>query len=320
MLTTLKRAWQRLTRGSPGKTQAELADKYTHFQALLSANNQVLTLMADMEEKLSGDYLFDLQYIRAAVSQLHQETAKLVNALNGLGANRYQGLSEALARIIREVEAVLTHRREIPVAPLVIDFEALNTTMADMVGGKNANLGEVKNRVGLPVPAGFAISTHAYKVFLDHNHLAARIMALLGNRRLDDLDSLARVSEELKQMIFVAQVPPELVAAIMAAYDHLAAREPGRPMVAMRSSAVGEDLTLTFAGQYASYLNIPPELLVKRYKDIVAGLFTPRALFYLKNKGFKEGEMAMGVTVMPMVQARVSGVLFTRRPEGTGRR
>ena len=48
-------------RGGPGKTQADLADKYTHFQALLSANNQVLTLMADMEEKLSGDYLFDLQ-------------------------------------------------------------------------------------------------------------------------------------------------------------------------------------------------------------------------------------------------------------------
>ena len=84
-MTTLKRAWQRLTKATPGKTQAELAEKYTHFQALLSANNQVLTLMADMEEKLSGDYLFDLQYIRAAVSQLHQETAKLVDALNGLG-------------------------------------------------------------------------------------------------------------------------------------------------------------------------------------------------------------------------------------------
>ena len=259
-MTTLKRAWQRLTRATPGKTQAELAEKYTHFQALLSANNQVLTLMADMEEKLSGDYLFDLQYIRAAVSQLHQETGKLVDALNGLGGNRYQGLSEALARISREVEEVLTHRREIPVAPLVIDFEALNATMGDVVGGKNANLGEVKNRVGLPVPAGFAISTHAYKVFLDHNHLAARLTELLGHWRLDDLDSLARVSEDLKQMILAAQVPPELEAAITEAYERLAARERRRPLVAMRSSAVGEDLTLTFAGQYATYLNVRPRV------------------------------------------------------------
>jgi pyruvate,water dikinase len=315
MVTTLKRAWQRLTQATPGKTQADLAGKYAHFQALLSANNQVLTLMADMEEKLSGDYLFDLQYIRAAVSQLHQETGKLVDALNGLGGNRYGALSEALARIGQETEEVLTRRREIPEAPLVIDFEALNAAMGDVVGGKNANLGEVKNRVGLPVPGGFAISTHAYKVFLDHNHLAARLMELLGRWRLDDLDSLARVSEDLKQMILAAQVPPELEEAITEAYERLAVREGRRPRVAMRSSAVGEDLTLTFAGQYATYLNVPPESLVSRYKDIVASLFTPRALFYYKNKGFKEEEMAMGVVVMPMVQARASGVLFTRQPD-----
>ncbi|OGR24046.1 MAG: hypothetical protein A2139_01895 [Desulfobacca sp. RBG_16_60_12] len=223
-MTTLKRAWQHLTGAPPGKTQADLAEKYTHFQALLSANNQVMGLMADMEEKLSGDFLFDLQYIRAAVSQLHQETGTLVDALNGLGGNRYGALTEALARIRREVEEVLTRRREIHAAPLVIDFEALNAGMSDVVGGKNANLGEVKNRVGLPVPAGFAISTHAYKVFLDHNHLAARVMAVLESRPLDDLDSLDRVSAELNQMISVALVPPELEAAIMEAYDQLAAR------------------------------------------------------------------------------------------------
>ena len=208
MVTTLKRAWQRLTRATPGKTQADLAEKYTHFQALLSANNQVLTLMADMEEKLSGDYLFDLQYIRAAVSQLHQETGKLVEALNGLGGNRYEALAEALARISREVEEVLTRRREIPAAPLVIDFEDLNAGMGDVVGGKNANLGEVKNRVGcrcppvLPsplMPTRFSWITITWR---------PGITELLGHWRLDDLDSLARVSEELKQMIHAGPGAP----------------------------------------------------------------------------------------------------------------
>jgi pyruvate,water dikinase len=315
MVTALKRAWQRLTKTAPGKTQAELADKYTHFQALLSANNQVLSLMADMEEKLSGDYLFDLQYIRAAVNQLHQETQTLVDAMNGLGGNHYQALSQALVRVRRQVDAVLNRRREIRPAPLVLDFEALDANLHDTVGGKNANLGEVKNRVGLPVPAGFAISTYAYKVFLDHNHLAARLTDMLGHWRLDDLDSLTQVSEDLKQMILAAQVPPELEVAITAAYNRLAAREGCPPLVAMRSSAVGEDLTLTFAGQYATYLNVPSQDLVGRYKHIVASLFTPRALFYYKNKGFKEEEMAMGVVVMPMVAARASGVLFTRPPD-----
>jgi pyruvate,water dikinase len=315
MVTTLKRAWQRLTKTAPEKSQAELAEKYAHFQELLAANNQVLSLMADMEEKLSGDYLFDLQYIRATVSQLHLETGKLVDALNGLGGYRYQALAEALGRIRREVDEVLNRRREIPQAPLVIFFEDLDAGMGDVVGGKNAHLGEVKNRLGLPVPSGFAISTYAYKVFLDHNHLAARLTELLGHWRLDDLDSLARVSEDLKQMILAARVPPELEAAITAAYERLEGRESRRPLVAMRSSAVGEDLTLTFAGQYATYLNVPADELVSRYKDIVASLFTPRALFYYKNKGFKEEEMAMGVVVMPMVAARASGVLFTRQPD-----
>ncbi|MFA5110779.1 MAG: PEP/pyruvate-binding domain-containing protein [Desulfobaccales bacterium] len=301
--------------GRERNTQAALAEKYANFQKLLAANNAVLSLMTDMEEKLSGDFLFDLQYIRASVSQLTQETATLVEALNNLGDHRYQGLIEACRRISVEVEDVLNRRREIPPAPLTMAFDQIYLEMAEMVGGKNANLGEVRNRVHLPVPPGFAISTYAYKLFLDHNQLATRIPDLLGGWRIDDLDSLAQVSEKLKAMVNQAQVPPELEAAIQAAYEELCLQDQQRPLVAMRSSAVGEDLTLTFAGQYATYLNIPPDELANRYKDIVASLFTPRALFYYKNKGFKEEEMAMGVAVLPMINARASGVLFTRQPE-----
>jgi pyruvate,water dikinase len=317
MVTTLKRAWQRLTQANnrADATRAALVQKYAHFQRLLAANNQVLALMADMEEKLSGDYLFDLQYIRATVSQLKEETAALVAALNGLGGGRYPNLEAALTRLAAQVDEALSRRREIAPAPLVIPLDELDAGQAESVGGKNANLGEVKNRVGLPVPPGFAISTYAYKVFLDHNHLASRLTELLGRWRLDDLDSLAMVSDELKQMVLAAQVPPELEAAIHREYRRLPAPGGEPPLVAMRSSAVGEDLTFTFAGQYATYLNVPPQEMVGRYKDIVASLFTPRALFYYKNKGFKEEEMAMGVAVMPLIRAQASGVLFSRQPE-----
>jgi len=270
--------------------------------------------MTDMEEKLSGDFLFDLQYIRASVSQITQETATIVEALNGLGEGRYEGLIDSFRRIIGEVEDALNQRREIQKGPLTISLDRLDLEMAELVGGKNANLGEVRNRVQLPVPPGFAISTYAYKLFLDHNQLTRRITELLGHWRMDDLDSLARVSEELKRMIHQAQVPPELEATINEAYEGLCLQW-HHPLVAMRSSAVGEDLTLTFAGQYATYLNVPASELVNRYKDIVASLFTPRALFYYKNKGFKEEEMAMGVAVLPMINSKASGVLFTRQPE-----
>jgi pyruvate,water dikinase len=308
--------WQRLVKPDrKSGAQAQLAEKYAHFQRLLAANNAVLALMTDMEEKLSGDFLFDLQYIRANIGHLAQETATLVDALNNLGEHRYEGLAEAFRRISAEVEDVLNLRREIQKAPLTLSFDELNLDLAEKVGGKNANLGEVKNRVGLPVPPGFAISTYAYKLFLDCNQLTTRIPEFLGIWGIDDLDSLAQVSDNLKSMINQARVPPELEAAIYAAYEELCLKAQERPLVAMRSSAVGEDLSLTFAGQYATYLNVPAAEMVNRYKDIVASLFTPRALFYYKNKGFKEEEMAMGVAVLPIINAKASGVLFTRQPE-----
>jgi pyruvate,water dikinase len=314
-MNPIKRAWQRLTGSSTAQPSAALAARYAHFQRLLAANNRILTLMSDMEEKLSGEFLFDLAYINTSVAELLTETRALIEALNGLGENRYDELRQVLARLEQELQDILHRRREIPVGPLVVDFRDLDLSRAAAVGGKNANLGEVLNRVGLPVPPGFAVSTYAYKLFLEYNQLGERLGELLKAWSLSDLDSLARVSEELKAVIHAAQVPPELETALKEAYDRLCAQVGERPFLAVRSSAVGEDLTLTFAGQYATYLNVPPQDLVRRYKDILASLFTPRALFYYKNKGFNEEEMAMGVAVMPLIPARASGVLFTRHPE-----
>ncbi|WP_449244754.1 PEP/pyruvate-binding domain-containing protein [Desulfobacca acetoxidans] len=303
--------------GKPSQSQTELtlAARYSHFQRLLAANNQVLYLMSDLGEKLSGDFLFDLQYIRSLCSRLAEQTGEMVAALNGLGNNRYLELEEARQRIVAEVEDILNRRREIPPAPFVMFFEELPQEAVEIGGGKNANLAQVKNRLKLPVPNGFAITTSAYKAFLDHNHLAERITEMLSQWSMADLDTLGRVSEELKKMIRQAEMPPPLAEAIQVAYDRLARQEGGHPRLAVRSSAVGEDLAFTFAGQYATYLNVKPEDLIARYKAIIASLFTARALFYYKNKGFKEEEMSMGVVVMPIICSKASGVLFTRRPD-----
>ena len=113
MVTTLKRTWKKLMGlGQKSAPQAELAEKYAHFQQLLAANNQVLALMIDMEEKLSGDFLFDFQYIRSTVTKLLQETGSLVTALNGMSGGRHLKLREAFENVSGEVTGVLDHRRE----------------------------------------------------------------------------------------------------------------------------------------------------------------------------------------------------------------
>lgn len=312
----LKTAWQRLTgRPAAGSLSASLARRYQHFQRLLDANNQVLDLMNDLAEKQSGDYLFDFVYIKVTCQRLLEQTAVLVEALNSMGENRYAALREVLARLQEEINAILSRRREIPLAPLVMSFGDLPDNALDIAGGKNTHLALVKRHLQLPVPNGFAITSYAYKVFLDYNQLARLVSSKLEEWRLDDLDTLSRVSEELKEAIHKAELPPELINALERAYEELARQEGRRPFLAVRSSAIGEDLTFTFAGQYATYLNVPPEDLPRRYKDIIASLFTARALFYYKNKGFKEEEMAMSVAVMPIIDAVASGVLFTRHPD-----
>lgn len=319
MLSALKHAWQRLLPwGRDRALREELSRKYAQFQRLLTANNQTLTLMADMEEKLSGDFLFDFQYVSATATQLRHETGVMVEALNALGGNRYQALTQAWARVCEEVEQTLTFRREIPSAPLVLSFDKLDEPMADIVGEKSAHLGEAGNWLKLPVPPGFAVSIYGYKVFLDYNHLSQRINELLTDRRLDDLDSLHQVSQESKEMILAAEVPPELHQAMLEAYDRLAEVSKGKPLLAMRPSLVGEELAHTFADRYGSHLNLPAAELEAGYKSMVASLFTPRAMFYYKNKGFKEEELAGGVLVLAMIQAKASGVLCTRRPQGAG--
>ncbi len=319
-MSYLRRTWQKLTGSAPAAPESnDLGERYAHFQRLLQANNQVLALMADMEEKLSGEYLFDFEYIRATVQQLLQETAALVEALNGLGNQRYLELRDALSQISAAIAAILASRREIPPAPLILFFEQLDANKVEIGGGKGANLGEMRSRVAVPVPNGFVITSYAYKIFLDYNKLSQHIGELLSSWSMNDLDSLGRVSEELKKIIHDAQIPPELEAALQTAYEQLAAQEGRRPLLAVRSSAIGEDVTFTFAGQYATYLNVPATELADTYKKIIASLFTARALYYYKNKGFREEEMAMGVVVMPMIAAQASGVLFSRHPEGEPR-
>ncbi|MFI5354065.1 MAG: PEP/pyruvate-binding domain-containing protein [Desulfobaccales bacterium] len=308
--------WRWLSRLLPaGRARAALAETYLNFQRLLAANNRALSLMADLEEKLSGDFLFDLQYIVATVAHLRQEIAAMAAALNRMASERYAALGPALERAMTAVEAELHPRREIPVTPLVLFFPQVDSGLTAVVGAQNATLAEAGNRLGLPVPHGFAISTYAHKVFLEHHRLLERLTAKLQQEDPKDLEGLERLSGEFQEMIRRAPVPPSLEKSLHEACAQLADLE-GRPtLLAIRPSPPGEDFSLSDFHQYPTFLNIPAANLPAHFRDLVASGMSPRALFYFKNKGFKEEEAALGVTVMTMVRPAVSGVLFTHAPE-----
>ncbi len=186
--------------------------------------------------------------------------------------------------------------------------------MVDWVGGKNAHLGEAM-KIGLPIPAGFAITTRAYADFLAFNDLVDEI-----NKQKMEIDpanpqTVKQVSDDIQALISAAQVPPALSEAILAAYARMQA-EVGESSVrvSMRSSAIGEDSELSFAGQYLTILNVPGDQLLPAYKEILASLYTPRAISYRLNKGIRDEDIAMSVVCLQMVDAVASGVMYSHHP------
>jgi pyruvate,water dikinase len=115
-------------------------------------------------------------------------------------------------------------------------------------------------------------------------------------------------------MIITSDIPADLQEAVENAYAKLCKKTGGKTMVSVRSSAIREDSEFSFAGQYATFLNVPGDAILQKYKEVVASLFTPRAIFYSKTKGFSEGEMVMAVGVLNMVDAIAGGVMYSKDP------
>jgi pyruvate, water dikinase len=289
-------------------------EKYKAFQNLLTSNNKVLELMADMEEKLSGEYLFDVHYIKTSVRLIGYEVRKIIDNLNQLSEGEFGQFVKIHDDISAEIEKVLEYKMEIPVSDLTLPLESLTSESVGMAGGKNAHLGEVKNRLGLPSPDGFAISSHSFIKFMDHNRLFESIKDRLASLKVDDLEELNRSSKEVCEAVINGDVPHELEEAIRASYERLCRKVGRETMVSVRSSAIREDSEFSFAGQYATFLNVPGDKIIQKYKEVVASLFTPRAIFYSKTKGFSEEEMVMSVGVLSMVDAAAAGVIYTVDP------
>ena len=291
--------------------------KYSLFKELLAANSELLNIITDIEEKLQGRQLFGMSYIRSQTTRAVFYSFRMVKSLNVLSGNRYPELYQVLEKIHQQIREIVGQKKELDAPALIMPFADITKEMTDWVGGKAANLGEVQNRAGLPVPQGFAITTSAFDLFLSRNDLVNEINKRKMNIDVNEPESIEAVSKEVQALILAAPVPEELEQAIAAGYEELAqSLAPAvRPLVSMRSSAIGEDSSdLSFAGQYLTVLNVVPEELTDTYKKIIASLYSSRAIAYRLNKGIRDEDIAMSVVCLAMVDSVASGVAYTRHP------
>jgi pyruvate, water dikinase len=295
--------------------------KYACFKDLLASNTELLNIITDFEQKLRGQEVFGMSYVRSQATRAVFHTLRMVKSLDDLSGHRYPMLFETLENINLAVKEELGKRKELPVSEWVLPYSAITKEMVDWVGGKNANLGEMRNRPKLPIPEGFAITTRAYDYLLEYNELSDEIARMRMDLDASDPQAVNEVSEKIQRLIILARVPEDLEKAIFSAYDAMAGAIQEKsgstdisPHVALRSSAIGEDSELSYAGQYVSILNVTREKIVETYKYVVASLYTPRAIAYRLNKGMRDEDIAMSVACIEMIESIASGVIYSRHP------
>jgi pyruvate,water dikinase len=182
-------------------------------------------------------------------------------------------------------------------------------------GGKSANLGELLS-IGLDVPTGFAVAASAFRTFVEETGLEGTIAAAMKRASSGTVDDGAAASKAIGEAMRFAPLPDAVRAEVAERHDELVRETGGEPPVAVRSSALGEDSQeATFAGQQESFLWVRGlEQICDAVRDCWASLYTPRAISYRAALEAGGEQPAMGVAVQVMVDAEVSGVLFTCNP------
>jgi rifampicin phosphotransferase len=201
----------------------------------------------------------------------------------------------------------------------VLEFADVDRSRIATVGGKGAHLGELSRIDGVHVPAGYCVTTGAFRRFLtDAPASLSERLDRLSHVDPDDQDAIGALSAELRRAVEGIPVPDDLATALLRPLTRLGEGA----AYAVRSSATAEDLpTASFAGQQDTYLNVVgPKAILDHIRSCWASLFTDRAVTYRLRNGFDHRGVHMAVVVQRMVTPDASGILFTADPVTSNRR
>jgi pyruvate,water dikinase len=200
----------------------------------------------------------------------------------------------------------------------VLGLEEIDKTQVALVGGKGAHLGELSRIEGIRVPAGFCVTTDAFRRIMTTVPWIDDQVNRLSRLDPDDREAIRTLSAEIRRTLEGIAIPDDLAAAI----TRSVARLGEQAAHAVRSSATAEDLpTASFAGQQDTYLNvIGSAAILQHVSRCWASLFTERAVTYRLRNGFDHRKAHMAVVVQQMVFPQAAGILFTADPVTSNRK
>ncbi|MCB2193946.1 MAG: pyruvate, phosphate dikinase, partial [Deltaproteobacteria bacterium] len=308
-------------RGSNGgggkRAHGDLKLRFREFKYLLRANNEVLAIIAEIEQQLAEGGQVGLDFLRSRYIAASAKVYKMIRHLNYISSNRYTQLEAAFHRIRADIDQILEEGGGSRSGVLVLPLEDLEPGEAHLAGSKAANLAEL-SRAGLPVPEGFVVTTEAFRRFMEFSGLGGQLRQAVMVLEGSSLGAVEDFSRLLQQKILNAPLPPELEKELGEAGKRLA-QFGAKGLLSLRSSAVGEDTQSSFAGLYRSLLGVPPGQAADAYRSVVAALYAPEAVVYRRRRGLLDQDAEMAVLVQAMVEPKASGVMYTTDPLGGGK-
>ena len=230
--------------------------------------------MTEIEEIHHGQLAADWTRVAALRRAFSWSVHGLVDALCEMRPGAYEALRERLDAIEAEVAPAFAPLRGSSGPPYVLSM-AEAAGRPELCGGKSAGLGRVAN-LSIPVPEGFAVTTAAFELLLERGGLTGPVEEMLSRARLDDPDGLDELCAFMQEAVDEAELPGEVAEEVEAAVTRLA--EAGARLFAVRSSAVGEDGALSYAGLYDSRLFVPQGEVVRALREVYASKYSPRAV------------------------------------------
>ncbi len=288
--------------------------RYECFRKLLGHNRTALTALADLEQLYYDNKPFTLQFVERKIGLLLSETERMVSSLSGMSSEKFIDLSGIMHSLRRRIQQELAGDDSLATYPLVMPLAAIAKNQAKITGAKAANLAHMRNQLAIPTPRGFAVTISAYWHFMKETGLIAEVDEFLANMVADDPSSLETTGNLIRRRIMETPLPKAILRAIEETIQGMTVDAAPDFSLAVRSSAVGEDGEISFAGQYTSVLNVPPPGLAAAYKQVVASKYSAAALSYRLHHGLDDLDTPMAVLIIEMIQPRLSGVLYTADP------
>jgi pyruvate,water dikinase len=285
--------------------------RYLRFRDALSANSEILALIVDLEETVGEGRPAGPASVKAKAVAAMTAAQRMVGALNELSNDRYPSLRLALRRIERRLGACFGGAAPPESRAWVIPLSGLDRSHAPWAGHKMANLGEVRNRVRLPVPDGFVVTARAFRAVRD------AVMGpdfLLDPQAVSGDEALEGLARRLQSELLSAEIPRAVEEEILRAHAVLLEAAGPQARVAVRSSTLMEDADLSFAGQFDTLLHVAPGEVLAAYRRVLASLYGSRSVFYRKGFNVEERDVEVAVGVMTMVEASCAGVAYSLDP------